>query len=269
MNHQYVILGHSSISNNPVLEKVPPGVKLIFQVKCGQSLSSNRVLRPVFRKINTAIKYARGNNVVNNIKNYYNENGFTSLNKNFQLTTRGLERFVFNGNKGDMYPSQVVSLAPFVAKEGYAPLHSGVYKVPINILSNNNISNKSIVRVNQKIRIPLKELLDIVKPKTPGTQVVVYAQFCRALKNFNKENKANNTGKRVYEITGSNRKVYRMRKNEIKAIPLRKRITKTPHKLGLNRGRQGNIYREYMKYKILRKKLPRGMSVGRRPKTAL
>jgi hypothetical protein len=263
MNRQYVILGHSSMSNNPVLEKVPPGVKLIFQVKCGQSLSSNRVLRPVFRKINIATKYARGNNVVPNIKNY-NENGFNFLNENFQLTKRGVERFVFNGNKGDMYPSQVITLTPFVAKEGYAPSHSGVYKVPINILSNNNISNKSIVRVNQKIRIPLKKLLEMAKTNANGKNVVVYGQFCRALRNFNKENKFTINGKRVYEIKGE-----RFTKNEIKSIPLRKRITKTPHKLGLNRGRQGNTLREYMKYKILKNRLPRGMSVGRRAKTAL
>jgi hypothetical protein len=264
MNHQYVILGHSSISNNPTFEKVPPGVKLIFQVKCGKSLSSNRVLWPVYNNINLATKYAQGNDVINNIKNYYNENSFKTLNKNFQLTTRGLERFVYNGNKGDMYPSQVVSLSPFVAKPGYAPLYSGVYKVPINILSNNNISNKSIVGVNKKIRIPLKELLKRVQIAANGKPVVVYAQFCRALNRFNKENKANNTGKSVYEIKGK-----RFTKNEIKSIPLRKRITKTPHKLGLNRGRQGDIWREYMKYKRLKKRLPAGMSVGRRPKTAL
>jgi hypothetical protein len=118
--------------------------------------------------------------------------------------------------------------------------------------------------VNQKQRIPLKTLLELVKIKARGENVVVYGQFCRTLRNFNKENKFTNNGKRVYEIKGK-----RFTKNEIKAIPLRKRITKTPHKLGLNRGRQGNIYREYMKYKILRKKLPKGMSVGRRPKTAL
>ena len=267
MNNHYVILGHSSISNNPTFEKVPPGVKLIFQVKCGQSLSSNRVLRPVYNNINVATKYALGHDVINNIKNYYNENSFKSLNKNFQLTTRGLERFVYNGNKGDMYPSQVVSLAPAVIKNGYTPLYSGVYKVPINILNNNNISSRSIQTVNQKIRIPLKEILKRVQIAANGKPVVVYAQFCRALNRFNKENKPNSTGKSVYEITGPNRKVYRMRKNEIKSIPLRRRITKTPHKLGLNRGRQGNIYREYMKYKILKKRIPQGMSVGRRPRT--
>lgn len=267
MNHQYVILGHSSINNNPTFEKVPPGVKLIFQVKCGRSLTSNRVLRAVYNNINTATKYARDNDVINNIKNYYNENSFKILNKHFQLTNRGLERFVYNGNKGDMYPSQVVSLAPAVIKNGYTPMYSGVYKVPINILSNNNISNKSIVRVNEKRRIPLKEILEKVQNAANGKPVVVYAQFCRAFNRFNKENKANNTGKRVYEITDSRKKIHRFTKNQIKAIPLRKRITKTPHKLGLNRWRGGNIYREYMEYKNRKRILPKGMSVGRRPRT--
>ena len=262
MNHQYVILGHSSISNNPILEQVPPGVKLIFQVKCGKSLSSNRVLRPVYNSINLATKYARGNDVIQNIKNAYGQNQFQFMNNNFHLTKRGLERFVYNGNKGDMYPSQMVSLAPANIQNGYAPLYSGVYKVPINILSNTNISNKSIQPVNQKSRVPLKILLKRVKADANGKPVVVYAQFCRSLKRFNKENKPNSTGKSVYEITGS-----RFTKNQIKSIPLKKRITKTPHKFGLNRGRQGNIWREYMKYKRLKKRTPQGMSVGRRPRT--
>jgi hypothetical protein len=251
MVQQYVILGHSNIKKNAELATVPPGMKLIFPAKCGHSLSKDPMYRGIYGKNNVAELFSMGGNVRKNLRNFLG-NRYVGINNAYKLNQKGLERFEFNA--GNKFRNQVVQITPFKVSKGQGVFHSGVYKVPFNILNKENMSNHSIIPYKNGA-FALSNILEYIKNHHSGNdKTVVYGHFCRTFQRVNRENSRN----RVFEFKIQGQK-YRFTKAQIRAIinsnsPLSP-ISNMVKKLYL-------FYKEQKKTNGVR-----GRSVGRRPKT--
>ena len=246
VNH-YAIVGHSVMENNPEIKQVPNGVKLILPSKCGHSLSKNGLYQKIYANKKISERFASRGNVIQNIKNYWG-NRFPNLNNAYKITKKGMGRSEFNPS--NQYPNQVVHLAPSIFKEGRPPFHSGVFKVPFNIMSSRVLSNNSLL-YTQKGRFMLSNLLNYIKAKSNNKNIVVYGHFCRTFPKFNKENFRN----RMYEITVGDKK-YRLPKEQIRKIA-GSRLPRGPHSPKTLKA----LRTEYLKYKTRKKTLPKGVRV--------
>jgi hypothetical protein len=188
---------------------VPPGVKLIFPAKCGHSLSKDPLYRKIYAMNNVAKLFAMGGNVRNRLRNI-SEKNYTGYNKAYKLNQKGLERFEFNS--GNKYRNQVVQITPFKVSKIQRAFHSGVYKVPFNILNKENMSNNSIIPYKNG-KFMLSNLLDYIKNHAGNENAVVYGHFCRTFPRVNRENSRN----RVFEFKIQGEK-YRFTKAQIRAI---------------------------------------------------
>lgn len=235
---QYVILGHSSISTdnmkNIKMTKLPNRMKLVMPAKCGQSITSNNLLRAVYYNKETAKMFARGENVRNRVnrllssqKNEYLQN----IKKRHNLPTRGVERSILSKN----YFNQTISFRPM--NEG---MHFGVYKIrgkkgpKLNLRAPKNFSNRSVVPVPQagELRMKLSEIFKRIKNNVgdQNKNITVFGHFCRALNNYNKPNFVGGR----YEV-GRGSSMELLPKTSIKRVVS---LRQTPHKLGLNSRRR-------------------------------
>jgi hypothetical protein len=210
MVKQFVILGHSDIKKNANLMTVPPGMKLIFPAKCGHSLSKDPLYQGIYGKNNIAELFAMGGNVRKRLMNFLG-NKYTGYNTAYKLKNKGIERFEFNA--GNKYKNQLVQITPFKTSKSQGVFHSGVYKVPFNILNKRNISNNSIIPYKNG-DFMLSNLLEYIKNHhSENENAVVYGHFCRTFPRVNRENSRN----RVFEFKIKGTK-YRFTKAQIRAI---------------------------------------------------
>lgn len=215
---QYVILGHSSISKdnlrNIQMTRLPNHMKLVLPAKCGQSITSNELYRAVYYNKETAKMYARGENVrpqINRLLRLHPNEYLQKLRNRHNISTRGVERSILNKN----YFNQTITFRPV-----NSGMHFGVYKIrgrkgpQVNILANENFSNRSLVPVPKegRLRMKLSEILKKIRNDT-NNNVTVFGHFCRALNNYNKPNVV---GAR-YEV-GRGSLVERLPKTSIKRV---------------------------------------------------
>jgi len=256
MVKQYVILGHSSIHKNDQLKTVPNGVKLIFPTKCGSSLSKNGLLRVLYSKMQTANRFSKGENIRQNILNFYGPNGYKFLSEAFKLNNRGIKRY--EHDPGTIYINQVVQFAPSKFVKDKKPFHSGVYKLPVNIRSSNpNFSRRSVWHTNRG-KYLLSNILERIKPnKTKNEEnVVVYGHFCRSSNNVNEENFENKEGRKIeFKVNG---KTYRLPKSDIGKLFTR--IHRGPHPPKIRKA----ISARYTKHTELKRHFKSAGAVGKK-----
>ena len=235
---QYVILGHSSISKknleNLKMTPFPNRMKLVMPAKCGQSITSNKLHRAVYYNKETAKMFARGENVRNRVYALLggNTNEYLQrIKKRHNLATRGLERSILTKN----YFNQTITFRPTSIGNG-DPMHFGVYKIRgkkgprLNILSNKNFSNRSLIPVPRagKLQMKLSEIFKVIKNNVgaKNKNITVFGHFCRALNNYNKPNFVGGR----YEV-GRGSRMEHLPKNSVKRVVS---LRKTPHALGLS-----------------------------------
>lgn len=228
MTRQYVILGHSELNANAPIQNVPEGLKLVLPAKCGQSLSRNMVFQHPYFFPKVTKRLLAGKNVTKNMKKTMPPNYFKHVNNIYNISRKGVERSVYNKK----FQNQMVTFSQPEVRNGQIALHFGVYRLPLDILAQRNISNKSLVPLPNKGKseAPLSGLLRLIK-KNAGSnkKVTVFGHFCRSLQRINMPN----TKKRPIEIVGS-RKIHKVAHKSFKKLMT---LRSTSHKLGLTNRR--------------------------------
>jgi hypothetical protein len=118
-------------------------------------------------------------------------------------------------------------------------MHFGVYKIHgkkgprLNILTNKNISNRSLIPVPKegRLRLKLSEIFKRIKNNVGDKNITVFGHFCRALNNYNKPNFVGGR----YEV-GRGSRMEHLPKNSIKRVAS---LRKSRHALGLTSRRHG------------------------------
>lgn len=225
MTKEYVILAHSNINKKAPIRNVPENLKLVLPAKCGQSLSRNMVFQHPYFFPNVVKKLLAGKNVTENLKRTMDPAYYRHVNRFFNVSRKGVQHTVYNKK----FQNQTLSFSQPEVRNGQIALHFGVYRLPLDILAQKNISNKSLLRLpsnNSTFEASLSGILRLIKKNAGSNKnVSVFGHFCRSLKRIN----IPDTKRKPIEITGD-RKVHRVAHKSFKKLMT---LRSTPHKLGL------------------------------------